>query len=110
MNKGRIVIVAYKPLPGKEQALHQLIQTHVSILYGEGLVTERKPIIVQSGDGTLIEIFEWKSIEAIDLAHTNPRVQKMWEEFASVCEYVPVSEVAEAKNLFSEFEPFDPSF
>lgn len=109
MNTGRIVMVAYKPIPGKEQALQDLLQAHVAILDAEGLVTERRPVIVVANDGTMIEVFEWKSKEAIDLAHTNPRVQKMWEEFGSVCDYIPLSAVAEAKNLFSEFTPFDPA-
>lgn len=109
MNTGRIVIVAYKPHPGKEQALKNLLQAHVAILDAEGLVTERRPVIMLAKDGTMIEVFEWKSKEAIDLAHTNPRVQKMWEQFGSVCEYLPLSNVAEANNLFAEFTPFDPA-
>ena len=102
-------MVAYRPKAGKEQELKNLLQSHVAILNGENLVTKRKPIIMEASNGTMIEIFEWKSKEAIDLAHTNPRVQKMWGEFASVCEYVPVGEVEEAKGLFSEFTPFDPA-
>ena len=109
MNTGRIVIVAYKPSPGKEQALQNLLQVHFAVLDGEGLVTEKRPVIMVANDGTMIEVFEWKSKEAIDLAHTNPRIQKMWEEFGSVCEYIPISEVAEAKHLFPEFTPFDPA-
>jgi hypothetical protein len=34
----------------------------------------------QASDGTVIEVFEWKSQEAIAAAHTNPVVQKMWEK------------------------------
>lgn len=109
MNKGIIVIVGYKPKPGKQQALQRLLQSHVSILSGEDLVTERRSIIMQAKDGTMIEIFEWKSRESIDLAHTNSRVQKMWEEFAMVCDYVPIAQVEEAAGLFSEFTPFDAS-
>jgi hypothetical protein len=29
----------------------------------------------------------------------------MWTEFAEVCEYVPLSDVAETQELFAEFEP-----
>jgi len=41
---GRIVIVAYKPKPGKAAALKELTKTHVPRLYKEGLVTDREPI------------------------------------------------------------------
>ena len=101
----RVVIVAYKPFPGKESELEKLMVTHWNILNNEGLVTNRKPIICKANDGTTIEIFGWKSKEAIKLSHTNEAVQKMWEEYSRVCEYIPVSEVEESKNLFSEFTP-----
>jgi hypothetical protein len=109
MNSGRIVIVAYKPHPGKLEDLRTLLKSHIAILDGEGLVTKRKPVIAEAMDGTMVEVFEWKSSEAIDLAHSNPRVQKLWEQFSGVCDYIPLSQIDEAKNLFSEFSPFDPS-
>ena len=43
--------------------------------------------------------------EAIEQAHTNAAVQQMWIEYAEVCDYIPVGDVPEAKNLFSEFTP-----
>ena len=103
----RIVIVGYKPFPGKETELKNLMKTHWDILDQEGLVSSRKPIICQSKDGTIIEVFGWKSKEAIDQSHSNETVQKMWEEYSKICEYVPISTVAESINLFSEFDPVD---
>ena len=105
MEEERIVIVAYKPLPGKEKELAMLMETHVKILREEGLVTNRKSVLMKSADGTYIEVFGWQSKEAIEKAHNNPVVQKMWEDYAKVCEYIPISEVAESKELFSEFSP-----
>lgn len=105
MNNPRIVIVAYKPFPGKEEDLKALLKTHVSRLKAESLVTDREPILMQAQDGTIIEVFEWLSEEAIEKAHSNAAVQKMWAEFAEVCEYIPVGNVPEASQLFSEFSP-----
>lgn len=102
---GRIVIVAYRPKPGKAEDLKQLLQRHLPILRGERLATDRAPIIMEAADGTLIEVFEWVSAEAIEAAHTNPAVAAMWAEFGEVCDYVPVASVAESANLFSEFTP-----
>ena len=104
---GRIVIVAYRPKPGKADGLRALVATHVPRLRAEGLVTERAPIVMEAADGTVVEVFEWASREAIEAAHANPAVQAMWAEFAEVCEYVPVSSVAEAGELFSEFAAVD---
>lgn len=102
---GRIVIVGYEPKPGKAEALRSLARTHVQLLRAEGLVTSREGIIMEASDGTIIEVFEWKSKEAIESAHKNPAVQGLWKEFSDVCDYVPVASIAEAKQLFSEFSP-----
>jgi hypothetical protein len=103
MSTERIVMVGYKPLPGKEAALNKLMKTHVTRLRQQGLVSAREPILMTSKTGTIIEVFGWKSAEAIAAAHTNPEVQKMWGEYAEVCEYVPVGTIEEVGNLFSEF-------
>ncbi|MDP9081621.1 MAG: hypothetical protein M3O71_29770 [Bacteroidota bacterium] len=100
---GRIVIVAYKPKPGKAEALKELTKSHVPRLKAEGLVTDREPVIVETADGTIIEVFEWRSAEAIQQAHSNPVVHTIWAEYAAVCDYVPLNSLSEASNLFAEF-------
>jgi len=102
----RIVIVAYKPKAGKAEALRQLMREHLSILKQQQLVTDRASIMMEAKDGTIIEVFEWKSKSAIEQAHTNPEVLKMWEKYADACEYIPVGQVEETANLFSQFTPF----
>jgi len=102
---GRIVIAAYRPKPGKSAELHELMQEHLKILRSQELVTDRDSIMMEAKDGTIIEVFEWKSREAIESAHTNPVVLQMWERYAKVCDYVPVGSVEEASQLFSEFTP-----
>jgi quinol monooxygenase YgiN len=104
---GRVVIVAYKPKEGKQKELEALMQTHIPRLRLENLVTDREPVIIRSEDGTIVEVFEWASKEAIESAHTNPSVLAMWQEFADVCEFLPVSQVQEASQMFSEFEPLN---
>jgi hypothetical protein len=101
----RIVIAVYKPLPGKAKDLEQVVRKHTVILREENLVTDRKPIIMKAQDGSVVEIFEWNSPDAIQSAHTNPVVLKLWEEFNAVCSYQKPSDVQEFHNLFSEFEP-----
>ena len=101
----RIVIVAYKPKPGKDMELQKLLQDHHSRLMKEGLVTDRKPVLMKGRDGTIVEVFEWKSSAAIEAAHSNPEVGKMWTEFEAVCDYVPLNQVPETSDLFAEFSP-----
>ena len=104
---GIIVIVGYKPKSGKKTELQGLMKTHHSILKGENLVTERNPIIAQARDGTIIEIFEWVSSQAMQSAHENKKVLTMWDQYEKVCEYVPISEVPESSELFSGFKPLN---
>jgi len=101
----RIVIVGYKPFKGKETELLDLMKTHWQKLNEENLVSKRKPISMKSSNGTIIEVFGWKSKEAIESAHSNPTVQKMWTDYSAVCEYVPISNIKENSKLFSEFTP-----
>ena len=103
---GRIVISCYKPKPGKEKELDHLMESHVDRLRKEGLATDRESIIMKSDIGTVVEVFEWKSKEAIEEAHSNQAVQQMWAEFAEVCEFEIPTNVKEFQNLFSEFTPF----
>ena len=106
MEKGVIVIASYKPKPGKESSLRQIMTTHVPILRQQGLATSRESIMMEAKDGTIIEVFEWTSHSAIEQAHTNPAVLEMWGKYAEVCDYIPVSQVTEAADMFPSFTPF----
>lgn len=101
---GRLVIVAYRPKPGRADELLALARQHVPVLRRLGFATERAPYLMRAEDGTLIEVFEWKSAEAIARAHEDPAIQAMWAQYAEVCDYVPLGGVDEARNLFAEFE------
>ena len=100
---GVCVIVAYRPKPGQENALLELVRNRVPTLRKEGLVTDRVPIIMRARNGTIIEVSEWKSREAIDAAHKNPNVLAMWEKFFAVCDCVPLNTLAEANEMFAGF-------
>jgi quinol monooxygenase YgiN len=102
---GSIVVACYKPRPGSEDALAELVRNHLPPLRAEGLVTERAPIVMRTADGTIVEVFEWVSQEAIAGAHANPAVQELWKKFEAVCWYETPSNVAEFQNMFSHFEP-----
>jgi quinol monooxygenase YgiN len=101
------VIVAYRPKPGKEREILKLVRTRVPTLRKEGLVTDRVPTMMRTKDGTIIEVSEWKSREAIDAAHKNPNVLAMWNKFFAVCDCVPLKTLAEADDMFAGFEPID---
>ena len=101
---GRFVVVAYKPKPGKESDLLQAVAKHLRVLVAEGLVTSRPAYVMRAGDGTLVEVFEWLSSEAIERAHANAAVTALWAEFEAACDYLPLARLAEAQQMFAEFE------
>jgi hypothetical protein len=49
-----IVVVAYKPKPGKEADLLQLTREHVPLLRAEGLATDRPVTACLAKDGTVV--------------------------------------------------------
>lgn len=101
---GRVVIVCYVPFAGKEDRLEIIVRDHFDVLGREGLVTDRKPVILRAINNTIVEIFEWKSKEAIDAAHKNANVLKLWEQLNAVCTYGVPADMEEFNQLFSEFE------
>jgi hypothetical protein len=105
-SKETIVIVAYKPKPGKEAELQQLTREHVPLLRSEGLATSRPVIACQAKDGTVVKVFEWVA-GGTERAHTNPAVSKLWERYAAACDYVPLASLPEASNMFASFTPLD---
>lgn len=103
---GEMVIVAYRPKPGQEQALLELTRHHVTALRRLGLATDRPALAMRSRDGVIVEIFEWHD-GAIQTAHAHPDVLAMWEHYAVVCDYVPLHELPESRDMFAQFEAID---
>ena len=104
----RPVIACYRPKPGHEAALLDLVRSHVPTLRRLGLATDRAPISMRAADGTLVEVFEWASARAIEAAHDHPEVHTLWAAFGAACEFVKVSQLAESQQLFAEFSCLDP--
>lgn len=101
---GRFVIAAYKSKPGREDELLAAVKKHRHVLRTENLISDRPTHLMRATDGTIIEVFEWLSAEAIERAHANAAVKALWAEFGAACEYVPVGHLAESQHPFSEFE------
>jgi len=101
---GRFAIVAYTPKAGKEQHLLAAVRKHLQVLQTEQLVTDKPAYVMRAGDGTIIEVFEWRSAAAIQQAHSNPAVQALWCEFGAACDYTPLTNLAETHQMFAEFD------
>lgn len=101
---GRYVIVAYRPREGQTAALDAAVAKHLDVLRARGLATDAPATTLRAKDGTVVEVFEWASADAIARAHQDPAVQALWAEFNAACEYVPLASLPEAAQMFAEFE------
>jgi len=106
---GRFTIVAYTPKAGQEQHLLAAVRKHLQVLKTERLVTDKPAYVMCAGNGTIVEVFEWRSAEAIQQAHNNPAVQALWGEFGAACDYTPLTNLAETHQMFAEFDAVDMS-
>lgn len=100
---GRFVIVAYAPKAGKEEQLLAAVREHLQVLEAEQFVTDKRAYVMRAADGTIVEVFEWRSAEAIQQAHSNPTVQALWTKFGEACDYKPLNQLVETHQLFAEF-------
>jgi hypothetical protein len=103
---GDMVIAAYRPKPGQSGTLIALTKTHVPRLRALGFATDCPTLAMTGKDGVVIEVFEWAD-SAIAKAHEHPAVQAMWAEYAACCDYIPLSSLAEASELFAQFTPIE---
>jgi hypothetical protein len=102
------VICVFRPLPGKEDDLRAVLRDHLPTLRNEGLVTGREPYVMKAKGGAYLEVFEWKSDEAVREAHRNPRVAALWKRFEASCTYETLSSLEEAGEMFPNFDAVVP--
>lgn len=104
---GRISIAAFRPKPGKEEALLEVIAERLPLLRRLGLATDRAPILMRSRDGVIVQVSEWCSEEAIEKAHETPEVLAMWKRFEACSEFVKLDALAEVRDEFATLEAID---
>ena len=100
-----MVIACYRPKRGKDDELLALVKTHLPILREQGLVGDGPSLAGRAKDGTIVEVFCWKSEAAIASAHENAAVAKMWEAYGKLCDFTAISKVEGASDLFTPLEP-----
>lgn len=83
------------------------VRKHVQVLRAEQLVTNKPAYVMRAGDGTIVEVFEWLSPEAIEQAHINPAVNTLWAEFGAACDFTPLTKLPETHQIFAGFEAID---
>jgi quinol monooxygenase YgiN len=101
-----ITMALYQPHEGKEEQLNEVLRNHIKTLETENLITSREPIRARAANGTVIEIFEWRSEQAKDAAHESPGVMRVWNEIMEIAEIKSLSSLDEANHPFPNFAPY----
>jgi hypothetical protein len=94
-------IACYRPFKGREASLKRLVKRHVPLLRREKLITSRASLLLESGNGIIVEMFEWASKNAKIRAHGNPEVLKLWGKMAECGRNVSLSKIKEAGDVFA---------
>lgn len=86
----KVVMAAYRARHGRFEELCSIVKEKRDFMVGAGYYTERAPYLLVSEEDPdlLIEIFEWKSLEAIDNAHKDPSVHEIWGRMDGICSEV----------------------
>jgi hypothetical protein len=99
MSKPVTMHCVYRPKPGSEEALFDLVKKHWPVLRDAGLATAEPALVwratdKRSGKLYFIEVFSWTNAEAPGLAHQLPEVMKIWEPMGPMIEGGPSPELA----------------
>jgi len=97
------VIACYRPHAGRESELHALVREHLPTLRAEGLVQDDAEVHLRAADGTLLEIFTWKSEEHARAAEANEAVQRLWGAMAACADFLRLNDLEEAGRPFAHF-------
>jgi hypothetical protein len=99
-----LAIATYKPKAGNEEALMKLVEKHLPTLRELGLATEKPSYLAKSKDGSIIEVFEWTTMDAIRAAHEHPAIADIWEKMTLIADFPPLTSLPEANRPFPGFE------
>lgn len=108
MHSGIVVICSYRPKPGKQAEVFALVDRHLHALRALRLITEYPHSVMQAEDGTVLEIFEWASVEAARRAEGEATVQAVWKGLREVADFVPLSALKETNRPFAHFKRPEP--
>jgi quinol monooxygenase YgiN len=105
MAKPAIVFALYKPNPGKDAEMLQLVARHSPTLRKFELITDRAPVICRSANGTIIEVFEWVDGDAHKRVRQHPEIAAIWEKMGAIGGMPTLGSLPEANDTFPHFEP-----
>ena len=99
----KLTFAMYKPKEGKSADLKAILEDHIPTLQRLELITGNPAYMLESADGTIIEVFEWTGDAAKDIAHKHPAVRAIWGRMMNICSFPCLKELPEAEHSFPNF-------
>jgi len=103
MKKSIFTFAMYKPTSGNEEQLRSILEDHIPTLRKYELIIDHTAYMLQSEDGTIIEVFEWANEKAIEVAHEHPAIRTIWGKMEGICEFPSMRDLPEADQRFPNF-------
>ena len=77
------VLATYRVRKGREAAFRRLLARHWPVLRRRRLVTADRPLtfegVDEAGGTFFLEVFTWRGDAAVEAAHGDPEVGRVWE-------------------------------
>lgn len=103
-----IAFAMYQPKKGKSAALKKILKDHIPTLRRLELITKNSAYMVESENGTIIEIMEWKGAAAKKAAHQHPAIRAIWGKMTGICSFPAMKDLPEALHSFPNFNVIIP--
>jgi hypothetical protein len=99
------VMAVYRARDRCEEQLVGLLRRHYPTLNSLGLVANGGAILLRSPEEPVfVEIFEWKSQDAIRIAHESKEVQALWAGLGDIAANITLSDLKESGKTFAKFQ------
>lgn len=112
MNQSPIVVMAvYRVAVSKQTEMLRVIREKREYFSRVGYMTSRIPTLVRSPKNPefMIDIFEWSSEDAIEKAHADPVVRRLWSRMEElwIDGGLGLEKLPESEEAFAGFEAVD---
>ncbi|HEY3164973.1 MAG TPA: hypothetical protein VGJ71_11465 [Candidatus Limnocylindrales bacterium] len=100
----RMSLSAYRPRPGRDDAVLPHLREEVAALRARGHITSRPAPICRTARGEYLVIAEWATQTSVDDAHRDEAILEIWRRKEQLVEYL---EPAELDGIDIPFASYD---
>ncbi|MBB3228416.1 hypothetical protein FHW69_003051 [Luteibacter sp. Sphag1AF] len=98
------IIVSYRPFPGRTDLVVSLLLESYAAMARAGLITARRPWIMNSESGDVVAAFEMTDEFSFSESEKIREISVLRARLMGVCERVPLSQLSETAAPFAQFQ------